>query len=99
MPASLGEVLSIYTIAIVGDGLVSQIPALLISTATGMVVTRAASENNLSTDLSRQLLAYPTALVIAGSVLLAMCLIPGFPIALLVLFGGLLVLRLRPAIA
>ncbi len=83
-----GDVLSIYTIATVGDGLVSQIPALLISTATGMIVTRSASKNNLSTDLSRQLVSYPVAIIITGAVLLLMCLIPGLPIAVLLILGG-----------
>ncbi len=89
--SSFTEVLSIYTIATVGDGLVSQIPALMISTATGMVVTRSASLNNLSTDLSRQLTAYPIALMITGGALIVMCLIPGLPILLLLLFGGVLI--------
>jgi len=85
---SLSEVLNIYTIATVGDGLVSQIPALIISTATGMIVTRAATENNLSTDLAKQLVAYPIIMIITGSVLLLMCLLPGFPVGVLLLIGG-----------
>ena len=52
-------VLNTYSIATVGDGLVSQIPALLISTATGMIVTRAVSEGSLNEDVSRQFLAQP----------------------------------------
>ncbi|SDY71483.1 flagellar biosynthesis protein FlhA [Evansella caseinilytica] len=55
-----------YTLLTVGDGLVSQIPALLISTATGIVVTRAASEGNLGHDVTKQLLAYPNMLFVAG---------------------------------
>ncbi|HYH04492.1 MAG TPA: flagellar biosynthesis protein FlhA, partial [Bacillota bacterium] len=51
--------LTTYTILTIGDGLVSQVPALLISTATGILVTRSASEDNLGADLARQLLAYP----------------------------------------
>ena len=51
----LGEAMQKYTLLTVGDGLVSQIPALLISTATGLVVTRAASESNLGQDLIEQL--------------------------------------------
>jgi flagellar biosynthesis protein FlhA len=84
---SILEVLSIYTVATVGDGLVSQIPALLISTATGIIVTRAASENSLGIDVAKQLLSYPVILVIAGGMLLLMCLIPGLPIPILFLFG------------
>jgi len=89
--SSFSEVLSIYTVATVGDGLVSQLPALLISTATGIIVTRAASENSLSSDLTKQLISYPATLVITGGVLLFMCLIPGLPVILLLLFGGLLI--------
>lgn len=76
---SFGEVLSIYSIATVGDGLVSQIPALLISIATGMVVTRAASENTLNLDATRQFFSQPVTLTIAGFVLLLFVFIPGMP--------------------
>ncbi|WP_077617831.1 flagellar biosynthesis protein FlhA [Bacillus sinesaloumensis] len=65
------EALSKFTLLTVGDGIVSQIPALLISTATGIVVTRAASEGNLGTDITRQLFAYPKMLyVTAGTIFL-----------------------------
>ncbi len=80
----LDEVLGIYTIATVGDGLVSQIPSLLISTSMGMIVTRSASESDLNTDLRRQFSSQPTALMIAGGVVLAMCIIPGFPVPVLI---------------
>lgn len=73
------DVLSIYTIATVGDGLVSQLPALLISTASGMIVTRAASDSSLSTDISTQFISQPMVLLVSGIVLIAMSLIPGFP--------------------
>ncbi|WP_240375328.1 flagellar biosynthesis protein FlhA [Bacillus piscicola] len=64
----VGEAASTYTLLTVGDGLVSQIPALLVSTATGIVVTRAASEGNLGQDVTGQLLAYPKMLYIAAGV-------------------------------
>jgi len=73
------DVLQTYSIATVGDGLVSQIPALLISTATSMIVTRAASEDSLNIDLTRQFKAQPMALIISGIVLIVLGLIPGFP--------------------
>ena len=76
---SFGDVLQIYSIATVGDGLVSQIPALLISIATGMIVTRAASQDSLSMDVTGQFLNQPTALIIAGAVMLIFCFIPGMP--------------------
>ncbi len=85
---SFGEVLTVYTVATVGDGLVSQLPALLISTATGMIVTRSASGNDLSSDISTQLVSHPEALIITGGALLGMCLIPGLPIPVLLVLGG-----------
>lgn len=81
------EVMGIYSLATVGDGLVSQIPALLISTAMGMIVTRSASESSLNIDLKNQFTSQPVVLIIAGSVVLAMTLIPGFPIPILIFIG------------
>ncbi|WP_251388164.1 flagellar biosynthesis protein FlhA [Mediterraneibacter agrestimuris] len=75
----ISEVLSVYSIATVGDGLVSQIPALLISTATGMVVTRSVSEGSLNEDASKQFLAQPRAIMITGITLAVMLVIPGMP--------------------
>ncbi len=77
--ATFSEVLQTYSIATVGDGLVSQIPALLISTATSMIVTRAASESSLNVDLTKQIKSQPLALIISGIVLLFMAVIPNFP--------------------
>jgi flagellar biosynthesis protein FlhA len=68
-----------YILLTVGDGLVSQIPALLISTATGMVVTRAASDNNMGNEMTEQLLKQPKALFIASGVLLVIGFVPGLP--------------------
>jgi flagellar biosynthesis protein FlhA len=62
----IGEAATRYSLLTVGDGIVSQIPALLISTATGIVVTRAASEGNLGQDIMNQLLAYPFMLYVAA---------------------------------
>ena len=77
--STFAEVLQTYSIATVGDGLVSQIPALLISTATSMIVTRAASESTLDADLTNQIKSQPMALIISGIVILSMVIIPGFP--------------------
>src|SRR5919206_2942776 len=70
-----------YTLLTVGEGLISQIPALLISTATGMIVTKAASEpdSNLGKDVTSQLFGNPRALAIVGTLLLLMALVPGLP--------------------
>jgi len=76
---SIQEVLQRFTILSIGDGLATQIPALLLSTATGIVVTRAASDSNLGTDLIKQILAQPKALWIASAVLFMFALVPGMP--------------------
>lgn len=72
------EIMNIYSIATVGDGLMSQIPALLISVATGMMVTRSASEADLNEDLSKQFTSQPMVLIISGITLASLSLI-GFP--------------------
>jgi flagellar biosynthesis protein FlhA len=84
----IGEALGKYTLLTVGDGLVSQIPAILISTATGIIVTRAASDNNLGRDISTQVLANPRALMMVGGLLAALGLIPGLPKLPLFLMAG-----------
>ncbi|MEG1027809.1 MAG: flagellar biosynthesis protein FlhA, partial [Oscillospiraceae bacterium] len=76
---SFADVLTTYSIATVGDGLVSQIPALLISTATGMIVTRSASKENLSAEMTKQFLSQPTVLIIAGVAIAVLGSIPGMP--------------------
>jgi len=75
----LAEALQRYTLLTVGDGLVSQIPALLIATATGIIITRAASEANMGQDVSRQLLSEPKVLMIAAGVLVLFGIVPGLP--------------------
>lgn len=88
---SIGTVLTTYSIATVGDGLVSQIPALLISTATGMIVTRAVSEGSLNEDVSHQFTAQPHAIMISGLAVLIMALIPGMPkVSMFIIAGGLI---------
>jgi flagellar biosynthesis protein FlhA len=68
------EVLRTYTLLTIGDGLVTQIPALLISVATGLLVTRSAAESNLGQDVGRQLFSKALPLAIAGLVLAAMAI-------------------------
>ncbi len=102
--SSFSDVLTTYSIATVGDGLVSQLPALLISTATGMIVTRAASDASLSIDVSKQIFSQPTVLIVTGGAIAFLCLIPGMPIPQILLLSaaviaaGLLV-RKRQAMA
>lgn len=77
MPFS--QVLTIYSIATVGDGLVSQLPSLMIAVATGMVVTRAVSDGSLNEDVSAQFLAQPRAIMLTGFVMVVLMLVPGMP--------------------
>ena len=73
------EVINIYTLATVGDGLVTQIPALLVSTATGIIITRVDSQNSLGSDFGSQLSSQPMVLMIGGGMMLLINLIPGLP--------------------
>ncbi|MHC1746219.1 MAG: flagellar biosynthesis protein FlhA [Negativicutes bacterium] len=73
------QALQTYTLLTVGEGLVNQIPALLISTATGIVVTRAASESNLGQDIVNQLFTNPRIFFTVSAVLLILGLVPGLP--------------------
>ena len=89
------EAASTFTLLSVGDGLVSQVPALLISTATGITVTRAASEGNLGSDIVQQVFSYPKLLfIVAGTIMIFGLLTPiglvlTVPVGLLLIFGGL----------
>ena len=85
-----GQVLQVYSIATIGDGLVSQIPALLISTATGMIVTRAVSDGSLSADVTGQFLAQPHAIIIAGGLVGVLGIMPSTPTIPLVVTSAML---------
>ena len=84
----IGTVISTYSIATIGDGLVSQIPALMISTATGMIVTRSVSDGSLNTDVIGQFKAQPRAILSTGVILVFLAVIPGTPTVPLILVGG-----------
>jgi len=82
-----------YSVLTIGDGMVAQIPALMISVAAGIVVTRVASESkesNLGRDIVGQVTAYPKAIVIAAIILFVMALIPGLPHVSFLILSGLL---------
>ncbi len=83
-----GEALSRYTILTIGDGLVSQIPALVISTGAGVLVTRAASDGDLGEDVRSQLFCRPRPLMLTGAMLSAAGLVPGLPFFPFILVGG-----------
>ena len=97
----IGEAMRIYSILTIGDGLVAQIPALLIAMTAGIIVTRVSTDEteNLASDIGDQFGAQPKALLVAGGLMLAFSLIPGFPsatfIALAALTGGAGLLLLR----
>lgn len=86
------EVVQVYTLATVGDGLVSQIPALLISTASGIVLTRSASNGNLNQEIVEQLFSHYMVMFIGGITLLLLTFIPGLPKIPLILMGSTLLL-------
>ncbi|MEM9057662.1 MAG: FHIPEP family type III secretion protein, partial [Pseudomonadota bacterium] len=92
MGMSVGESLTLFAILTVGDGLVAQIPALLIALSAGMVVTRQPSgaNGNLGADIARQLGSQPRALLTGAALLLLFALVPGFPAATLALLALLL---------
>lgn len=76
---SFGEIINIYSIATVGDGLVSQMPSLVISVATGMIVTRSASDSDLGSDFIKTFAQEPRVLIMTGIVGMGLLLIPGMP--------------------
>jgi type III secretion protein V len=88
---SLSEAVETYSLLTVGDGLVAQIPALLVSVAAGTVVTRVgtAEQLDLGTEIFQQLMADPRALFLAGAILLVLAWIPGFPWPTFVILAGL----------
>ncbi|MGK5172004.1 flagellar biosynthesis protein FlhA [Geodermatophilus sp. CPCC 205761] len=87
-----GDAVSTYSLLTVGDGLVSQIPALLLSTATGIIVTRSASDGDMGSDLLAQLGRFKQPVRIAGGAAIALCLIPGLPKLPFLVIGGLFLL-------
>ncbi len=87
---SFQEALARYTLLTIGDGLVTQIPALVISTAAGMVVTRSASGNQLDVELKTQLFSRPKALYIAGGTLGFFAIIPGLPTVPFLALGSIM---------
>ncbi len=85
------DVMSTYCILTIGDGLVSQIPSLMISTATGMIVTRSVSDGSLNVDVVSQFTAQPRAIITTGVILVILAVIPGTPTLPLFMGGAALV--------
>lgn len=87
----VGEALNTYALLTIGDGLATQIPALLMAVSTGMIVTRSNAESDLGSTASTQLSQSRTALMISGAAAIALALVPGMPKLPFVLVGGLLI--------
>ncbi|HEX3046128.1 MAG TPA: flagellar biosynthesis protein FlhA [Bacillota bacterium] len=100
---TIQQSLTTYSLLTIGDGLVTLVPALLLSTATGILVTRSGSENNLGTDLTKQFLSYPRIFFIVAGALAFLGIMPGMPkipffvIAIIVAFLGYTLLRVSLA--
>jgi flagellar biosynthesis protein FlhA len=85
----IGVALTTYTVLTVGDGLVNEISALLVSVATGVLVTRSGSEAGLGSDLGTQLLGRPRLFMVVGGVLIVIGVMPGFPTLVFCVGGGI----------
>jgi len=100
---AFGEALKTYTTLSVGDGLVAQIPGLIIATATGLIITKTSGTETTDSVVTRQFARYPDVLVVAGAILVLIGLVPGMPtllfltIAILMLGTGLLLARTADA--
>lgn len=88
MDLTLAESLQKFTLLSIGDGLVSQIPALIVSVAAGLLVTRAADNGDIGQQVGSQILRYPIALKAVGGVMTFMGFLPGLPLIPLVLMGA-----------
>ena len=79
MEKDIGEILEIFTLATIGDGLITQIPALLVSTASGIIITRSGRDATFGSEMAMQILAQPHALIMGGVLIVIVSLVPGLP--------------------
>ncbi len=86
---SVSEAMRTYTLLSIGDGLVTQIPALIVSTSAGIIVTRAASDSNMGSDLTSQLTRQPRAILVAAGMLIMFGMVPGMPTVPFLMLGAL----------
>lgn len=94
---SMMDALRLYTLLTVGDGLVSQVPALIIATSAGMLVTKSSSSSNLGEEISSQVMQGHRAMFSGAIILFLMVLVPGLPKFPFVLMGGAILLMVRAA--
>lgn len=96
---SFGQAVEVYTLLTIGDGLVAQIPSLLLSVATAIVITRENAEKDMSEQVNLQLMSNPRVLTIVASILFLMGIVPGMPhvafLSMAALVGGMAYLRMR----
>ena len=85
---AFGEATKVYTLLAIGDGLVAQIPSLIISIAAGMVVSRVANDEDVSSQLTNQLMAKPETMYITAAIIGGLGMIPGMPNLVFLLLGG-----------
>ena len=85
---SLADAAQTFTLLTIGDGLVAQIPALIVSTAAGIIVTRTGGSSDLGTELNKQVLSQPKALYVGSGVMLTMAILPGLPFIPFAMIGG-----------
>jgi flagellar biosynthesis protein FlhA len=85
---SLADAAQTFTLLTIGDGLVAQIPALIVSTAAGIIVTRSGGQNDLGTDLGKQVFSQPKALYAGAGVMATMGVIPGLPFFPFMILAG-----------
>lgn len=90
---SIGEATQTFSLLTIGDGLVAQIPALLLALCAGAVVTRVSTDdsNDLGKDIANELVGSPRTLFVAGGVVVTLGLVPGFPTVFFLVFGGLFI--------
>jgi len=84
---SVSDAIKTYSLLSIGDGLVTQIPALLVSTASGIIVTRAAATSNMGADLTSQLSKQPRAIMVAAAVMFLFAFVPGMPTVTFLVLG------------
>ncbi|MCL6588496.1 MAG: flagellar biosynthesis protein FlhA [Firmicutes bacterium] len=87
---TIQQSLTTYSLLTIGDGLVTLVPALLLSTATGILVTRSGSEDNLGTDLTKQFLSYPRIFFIVAGALAFLGIMPGMPAVPFFIIAGII---------
>ncbi|MCL1835264.1 MAG: flagellar biosynthesis protein FlhA [Oscillospiraceae bacterium] len=89
---AFGDAAEVFVNATIGDGLVSQIPALLVSVAAGIIVTRSGNEMSFGTELAGQIVGQPAAVIMAGVLIIAVSLIPGLPTAIMWIIAAALMI-------